>query len=178
MAANPIIRETDHSIAGDLVKGALAGAAGAVAMDRIGWAIMKRESISTLEQEAEAQPNGMDPAHMMVNRMAGRLGMQLDPEQPHPAGITMFFALAMLPGALYGVLLNRVNQLGFAKGLVYGLTLFVVMDEMMPPVLGLSNHPRRYPWQAHARGLVSHLALGLVTYGAFQLLNRLTGSRK
>lgn len=160
----------------DLLKGAMAGAVGAVAMDRVGWALMNRERASILEKEAKARPGGMDPAHALVNRLANTAGIVLKPAQPHPAGIAMFFALAMAPGALYGVLLNRVNEMGFARGLLYGFTLFVVLDEVMPPMLGLADRPQRYPWQSHARGLLSHLTLGVATYAAFQVLNRLVGS--
>lgn len=114
MVTNAINHQADGSVASDLVKGAFAGAVVAVAMDRVGWAILKRESIATLKKESEARPFGMDPAHIMANRLANSLGFQLKPQQPHPAGIAMFFVLAMLPGAFYGVLLKRVNHIGFA----------------------------------------------------------------
>lgn len=34
----------------------------------------------------------------------------------------------------------------------------------------LAADPRRYPWQAHARGLVAHLVYGLVTDTALSVL--------
>jgi hypothetical protein len=175
MAANLINTEPGTSVQADLLKGALAGAVGAVAMDRTGWFMMKRESISALTKEAQLRPGGMDPAHILANRMANAVGVRLQPEQPHPAGIAMFFALAMLPGAFYGVLLNRVERIGLARGLLYGFAAFVLMDEVMSPALGLAEKPNRYPWQAHMRGLVSHLALGVATYAAFQVFNKLSG---
>jgi uncharacterized membrane protein YagU involved in acid resistance len=75
----------------------------------------------------------------------------------------MHYALGILPGALYGVLRHRVAGLGAGRGLLYGAGLFLVNDELLAPVLGLASGPTAYPWQAHARGLVSHVVLGAVT---------------
>jgi hypothetical protein len=55
------------------------------------------------------------------------------------------------------------------RGLLYGLGLFLILDEAVNAA-GLAADPRRYPWQAHARGLVAHLVLGVVTDAALSVL--------
>ncbi|WP_229973018.1 hypothetical protein [Pontibacter harenae] len=55
---------------------------------------------------------------------------------------------------------------------MYRLGLFVVMDEMVAPMAGLSSGPTAYPWQAHARGLASHLTVGVVTDGVLRGLDK------
>ncbi len=60
--------------------------------------------------------------------------------------------------------------LGAGRGLLYGLGMFVVEDELVSPALGVAAGPTRYPWQAHARGLVAHLVLGVVTDAVLRVL--------
>lgn len=58
---------------------------------------------------------------------------------------------------------RRRPRLRAGYGALYGLALFVVMDEAAAPLTGSDSGPVRYPWQAHARGLVAHLVLGIIT---------------
>lgn len=160
------------SLATDMVKGAIAGAAGVWALDKVTWALWDREDPRTLEQEREARPEGLDPAHVMANRAAEAMGTDLTPKQPHPAGIAAHYGLGIMPGAIYGVLRNRVGGVGAGRGMLYGLGLFLMQDEGLNPVLGTSGKPMEYPWQAHARGVVGHLTLGLVTDTTFEILDR------
>jgi uncharacterized membrane protein YagU involved in acid resistance len=39
--------------------------------------------------------------------------------------------------------------------------MFLIEDEVINPLIGAAAPPQDYPWQAHARGLVSHLVLGV-----------------
>jgi uncharacterized membrane protein YagU involved in acid resistance len=116
-----------------------------------------------LGQEQQARVGGKDVAHVAAEKLAAAVGRKLTPEQPHPVGIAIHDALGILPGALYGVLRHRVAGLGAGRGPLYGVGLILVNDELLAPVLGLTAGPTAYPWQAHARGLVSHVVLGVVT---------------
>jgi hypothetical protein len=159
-------------VAVDLAKGAIAGAAGVWLMDRVGWALYRREEPAALRREQEARAGGLDVAHAAANKLAGALGRPLAPAQPHPAGLAVHYALGAVPGALYAVLRRRARGLTAGRGLLYGLGLFLVNDELLAPALGLASGPTAYPWQAHARGLVSHLALGAATEAALEALDR------
>jgi len=53
---------------------------------------------------------------------------------------------------------------------MYRGTLFVMNDEIANRVLRLSGPQRDYPWQAHLRGLVGHVVLGVVTEVTLNLL--------
>ncbi|GGK28390.1 hypothetical protein GCM10008955_22710 [Deinococcus malanensis] len=156
----------------EALKGGVAGAAGVCAMDRVGWYMYRREDARTLQRELAARPGGLDPAHNIANRLAGALGTELRPRQPNPWGIVAHFALGILPGVLYGVLRHRIRVLPEAQGFLYGAGLFVLNDEIVNAVFKLSGPPQAYPWQAHARGLVSHVVLGMVTDAVLRVMDR------
>ena len=158
--------------AGDVLKGAIAGAAGVWLMDQVGWFLYRREDPATLQREKAARVEGKDPAHVASGKVARAFGITLSPLQPHPAGIAVHYALGVVPAALYAPLRHRINGLGAGRGLLYGLGLFLVNDEIVAPVLGLASGPAAYPWQAHARGLVAHLVLGVSTDAALDALDR------
>ena len=150
------------NIAGDMLMGAIAGAAGVWAMDQVDWYMYDREDPRARERTQSIRPNRMDPAHNIVGAVAEMVGRDR-PEQPNAAGFAVHYALGIGPGALYGAYRDRVPGLGAGRGLVYGFGLFVAQDEIVNAAAGLSADLRKYPWQAHARGFIAHLVLGVVT---------------
>lgn len=170
------MQRTNTSLAGNIIKGALAGGAAVWLMDRVGWYLYLREDPAKIRQEVKARVDNIDVAHVAAKRMAGAVGKELSPKQPNAAGIAVHYALGILPGALYGPLRHRVPALSAGRGLAYGLTLFLVDDELLNAVLGLSSGPTAYPWEAHARGLISHLVVGVATDVGMDVLNVLATS--
>ena len=163
----------ERSLFSDMLKGAIAGAVGVLALDAVTWALWDREDPRALQRERRARPGRLDPAHVIANRLAEALGTRLTPRQPHAAGIAAHYALGILPGAIYGALRKRAPVVGALGGAAFGLSLFLMQDEGLNPVLGTSGTPGEYPWQAHARGAVGHLVLGVVTDGTLGVLDRL-----
>ncbi len=86
----------------------------------------------------------LDPARVNANRAAEAMGTELTPRQPHPAGI----------------------------GVHYGLSLFLMQDEGLNPILGTSGRPTEYPMEAHFRGLIGQLVLGATTHATLKLLDQ------
>ncbi len=165
------------SVAMDLFKGAVAGAVGVIALDYITWFMWDREDPAALERERAARPGGLDPAHAMANQVAEMTGRELTPRQPHPAGIVAHYGLGVVPGALYGALRHRVDKVGIGRGLLFGLGAFLINDELTGPMLGSAGKPTEYPWQAHARGLIGHLAYGAVTDATLDVFDRMMAPR-
>lgn len=158
-----------------MLLGAIAGAAGVWAMDRVGWFLYNHEDkdavarelqarmggndveYTDVEQEAldrqpQAYPAGKDVAHAGVEKVAAMTGINVRTGQPNPSGVALHYALGILPGALDAVVCRKVTVMQAGGGALYGLGLFVVNDEMVAPSLGLAAGPKEYPWQAHARG--------------------------
>jgi hypothetical protein len=162
----------DGTLTLDLLKGAAAGAVAVWAMDRVGWLLWDREDPAALARERAARVEGMDPAHVAANRVADAVGRPLHPRQPHPAGVAVHYAIGMGPAMAYAALRRRWPALRAGRGLAYGLGLFLAVDEGVVPALGLASGPAAYPWQAHARGLVTHLVLGVATDAALDAFDR------
>ena len=183
------------SVLRDMALGAVAGAAGVWVMDRVGWFMYDYEDRDAVAQELRArrggddveftpaeasarqdqdQPGtpGKDVAHVAVEKAARLTAATLPTAQPNPAGIAMHYGLGILPWALHAVLRRKVPAVGAGAGALYGAGLFVVNDEIVAPVLGLASGPMQYPWQAHARGLVAHTVLGVVTETVLRAADR------
>ena len=146
--------------AGEAALGAAAGAAAVWLMDRADWALWDRQPAEVRRRIEAVRPGGLDPAHVLVHRAAGLFGKTLQPAQPHPAGIALHYAIGMLPAAAYALARRRAPGLAAAGGLAFGLAVFLLEDELANPLMRTSAAPHRYPWQAHARGLVGHLIYG------------------
>lgn len=163
-----------RGLAADMIKGAIAGAFAVWVMDRVGWQMYLNEDPQAFKREKEAQVDGKYVAHVAASKMADAARIRRTPEQEYRAGKVVHYMLGVAPGAAYGVLRKRAPGVGAGRGLLYGFTLFAVQDEGIAPALGIASGPTAYPWQAHARGLVSHLVLGATTDTALELLDRVT----
>lgn len=167
----------------DAALGAAAGAVGVWAMDRAGWFMLRTENIRALVRDLQARPDREAAATGIAEQVrsvrgsppfgadaAGATatatqvsGVSAPDRRPGPAATAFHYGLGMLPGALYAIARRARPSLGRGCGALYGLGLFVVMDETAAPLSGIASAPARYPWQAHARGLVAHLVLGMTT---------------
>jgi uncharacterized membrane protein YagU involved in acid resistance len=128
------------------------------------------EDPKAFAREKEAQVEGKYAADVAADKLANAAGKELSPDQQYQAGQAVHYAIGMAPAMLYAAYRNHVPVLGGARGLVYGASLFLAVDEVLNPVLGLTSGPTKYPWQAHVRGLVGHLVLGVVTDAVIDVL--------
>lgn len=150
------------SMLADALIGAAAGAAAVWVMDRVDWFNFLHEDPEARRRTQAVRPGGMDPGHVAVNAVAEATGHDLEPKDYNAAGLAAHYSFGTLPGALYGMLRHKVPGLDAGRGTVFGLGLFLVHDEGLNTLTGLSAKPSEYPWQAHARGLAAHAVYGLV----------------
>ncbi len=163
---------SDNSVASGMLLGAVAGAVGVWAMDRVDWFNYRRVDAEARRRTQGVRPGGEDTAHVMARTAERAAGAGLPPPQHHAAGTAIHYAIGIGPGALYGALRDRLPQVVTARGALYGLGLFLLQDELGNAALGTGAYPRAYPWQAHARGLVAHLVYGVVTDAVLGALRR------
>lgn len=169
--------EPTTTVAGDLVRGAVAGFVATWIMDRLDWFMYEHEGEDVHQRTWAARPRHMDPAHVMAAEGAQAAGVDLPPRQLETAGAAVHYALGVAPAMIYGATRTRVPGLGAGRGLGFGLGMFVIEDEALNPALGFAAGPTRYPWQPHARGLVAHMVYGLVTDAALRALTPKVKSR-
>jgi uncharacterized membrane protein YagU involved in acid resistance len=147
----------------NVVRGAIAGAAGTWLMDRVTQAMLANQPDAITAREEAARPNGQDAVSNLVDRLSAAFDLELAGETRSTATSLIHYGLGVIPGALYAVLRHRIPLLGAGGGLVYGALLWAVNDEYLNASLGLAGPPEAYPAETHLRGLVGHLVLGAVT---------------
>lgn len=153
-----------------LVLGAMAGAVGVYAMDQVAHSLYRRAGANAIAAETAVRPGGLDPAHVIADRVTKAAGMELANKKDNTPAMVVHYALGVVPAAVYGALRDRLGFLGAVRGLLFGFTAFVVEDEIAGPRLGVTAPPAAFPWQTHGRGLVAHLAFGAATDAALRVL--------
>ena len=152
--------------------GMAAGAIGVWALDRADYFMWDREDPETRARTRSVRPHGEPPAGVVVTEAEQASGRPLDEEQHEAAQTAVHYAIGIGPAAAYALVRDELPG-GPARGLLYGLGVFLVQDEGINAVTRLGASPGDYPWQAHARGLVSHLVYGLATELALTAMDRL-----
>jgi len=142
----------------DLLAGAIAGAVAVWAMDRVDWKLYRARGVAGMLETQHARPGGMDPAHVM----ADKLGVSFGNKRDNPAGRTIHYGIGIGMGALYGLLRGLSPAFARGRGGIYGLAMWVLQDEALNTVMGTAANPLAYPWQDHARGAASHTVFGVV----------------
>jgi hypothetical protein len=104
----------------------------------------------------------------------GTVGHELSKEQKDMGGRFFHYAFGATNGALYGAASEVSPRLTLGAGLPFGAAIWVVADEFVVPVLGLSKWPQNYPPSKHAASLASHLVYGLTTHAVFNVLRNVT----
>jgi hypothetical protein len=155
----------------DVVKGALAGAAATWVMGQVTTWLYENESEDTRRREEQAR-GGQSAYTNAAAKAADAVGAQLSADQREKAGSAIHWALGAAGGAAYAAMRKQWPGVARLNGLAFGAGFFMVMDELMNPVLGLTPGPGAFPWEAHARGLGGHLAYGLVNELVLATLDR------
>jgi hypothetical protein len=168
-------RVEQGSVLGNALKGAVAGAVGVWVMDRVDWFMFDHEDPAARHRTEQVRPGGVPPSHVAADTVAHAMDTELPPAQLHSAGLATHYMLGIGPSTLYGAFRDRlpIREAGqdHLYGLGFGLGLYLIQDQMLNRAMGLSADPRQYPWQAHARGLVAHLVLGLTVNTVLNLLD-------
>ncbi|WP_219417393.1 DUF1440 domain-containing protein [Pseudonocardia nigra] len=158
----------------DVVKAVSAGAVGVWAMDVVTWWMYRRQDPAALRREEQTRVRGKDTAHAAARRLAELVGSDAARDEPNAAGLVIHYALGIVPAAVYVRQRRSRRWLRAGRGAVYGLLLAIANDEIAGRLLGITGPQRNYPWQAHLRGVVGHVVLGIVTEAMLRALEENT----
>jgi hypothetical protein len=154
----------------DLTRGAVAGTAGTWVMDLVTTGMYEQQPAEVNAREKAAQPGGRTSVENLLELVESTTGQKIADDMRPAALQAIHYALGAVPGALYAVIRERMPGPSAAHGMLLGLALFAVNDEWLNTRLGLAGPPDAYPIEAHARGLVGHLALGVTTEAVLEVL--------
>ena len=111
-----------------------------------------------------------DPHDDSTVELAERtVGRRLPPDEERLVGSAMHYAFGAGMGALYGAAAAHDPRIRAGFGIGYGSFIFLLMDELMLPALGLSRLWQK-PARRHAFGLFSHWIYGAATEGVYRAL--------
>ena len=156
-----------------IVRAGLAGAAGVWLLDRLDTYLYGLESEATRRRTTANRPEGADPATVLVRRAGRVVGHRPGGEGEKTAVAATHYAIGIVPAVLFGLLRRQARWIGAGLGIPFGAAFFAAEDEVVNTVARTAGPPAGYPWQAHARGLVAHVAFGV----AVEALLRATDPR-
>jgi putative membrane protein len=127
-----------------------------------------------VEQEKQASEEQENPTVKVAETVIGAItGRPLATEQKPIAGPIVHYAYGTLIGGAYGMLGESYPMTRAGFGTVYGTGAWLMGDEVMLPLLGLTKWPQEYPLSVHAYALVSHWVYGAALEGIRRGLRRL-----
>ena len=149
-----------------VVRGVVAGAAATYAMKQVDAWLNERWNKQHEPQpqaEAEAEEEAMDDERELVERLVDIAPIELDRGEREIATYALSTGLGIGMSFVSSTMRRELNKrFGLiGGGLVFGMGVFLVMDELVKPLLDLADPPTAYPLKDHARGLLAHAAYGI-----------------
>jgi hypothetical protein len=172
----------------NMLLGALAGAAGGLAGS---WVMVRFNHLmdannggsdkagdSHPHRRANARPNDTDatipdePGSMQAASAVAEpvLGRPLTEREKEIGGPIMHYLFGAASGALYGAVAERDRSTTRGAGTVFGVSVWLIADEIGMHAAGFASHPADYPLSRHASALASHIVFGLAVEGVRRAL--------
>ncbi len=161
------------SILLDVAFGLVAGAAATFVMDKVSGYLYQFEDEKTRKYEETMRGNEYPPEILAEKISETIAGVELNKDQKQKYGNIVHWSYGIMWGGIYGALSGRVPFVDAANGLSFGTGMWLIGDEMMTPLIGLSPSSTEFPWQNHARAFANHMAYG-ATLGLTHSLLRKT----
>lgn len=149
-----------QTLAADIGIGLIGGYIGTKLMGPVSTKLLEMESEDAQKQEKAVSPGS--PYELAARKAAQLLGLHLSDETIQNVGTPLFhYGLGASWGPLYILLRRKAHLNPIMAGVGTSLAPFLIVDETLTPLLGLSAPDSAYPPATHIRGLISHLAFGL-----------------
>ena len=155
--------------AGDLGRGLVVGLCATTALDWVSFLLYDAESSATRDAEDRAR-GGRFPYDVALARIGNRLGRSLSDGAVSEWGWRFHKAFGLLGGVGYLALRRAFPRVRMGRGLAFGAAFFLVVDELLTPLLKLSPGRRAFSWKVHARGAAAHVAYGVAAEAAAALV--------
>lgn len=126
-------------------------------------ALRKKESEGENKQKnKKEQSEKSDPATVkLANKISRNVaGHKIKEENKETAGSIVHYGFGTSVGALFGLLNLYLPQKKIASGLLYGVGVWAIADNVLVPLMGLSKGPLKQSFKTQAYALTSHLVYG------------------
>ncbi len=170
------------------ILGAVGSATGVIAMRYYWKAVSALAGGDPRKQSGTREPHALDSISLIGKHheegesstaAMGRIAYQLiagkAPESQETRTTLSYlthWVYSMLMGGIYGAVRGKADVPDFTGGLALGTGVWLFGDELATPLLGLAVGPTAYPLSMHAHAFGAHVAYGLTSSAATQLLHR------
>jgi len=148
-----------------LVAGLVGGLVGTIVMTEFQKAWTRTaEAMQNGDHARKEQREGENATMKAAGKIAHIGGRELSHEQKKKAGPLVHYSFGTLQGAMYGAMTELTRTPGgFLPGLLFGVALFGLADEVAVPALGFSGKPSEYPISTHLYAAAAHCVYGMAT---------------
>ena len=149
-----------------LASGIVAGGLGSFAMDCYWWVV---QNVAGARPEQKPKPGDDVPENepatqVIADRVWEALTGSEVPEEMKPAaGVGAHYVTGMLSGAIFGVGAALRPRLGLFGGLLFGVAVWLLLDEIAIRALDVAPAPEKVPARHHIQALGAHLVYGAAT---------------
>jgi len=149
------------------VAGAIGGAVASYAMNQFQAGMSK-----LLPAPAQPKQTSEESANVKAAAAVSEavFGHHLAPAEKQWAGELVHYGYGTATGAVYGAAAEHWDDIRMGEGVVFGVALWALSDEVAVPVFHLSRGPQEYSLRTHAMALASHLVYSVTTELARRLL--------
>jgi hypothetical protein len=147
-------------VLGDVAKGTIAGLAATMAMGKVTHYWFQHEDPQARKEYQEVT-GGKYPPQRTAEFIEQTLNLHPSKKQHKMLAKGSHQAVGIGAGVAYALARRKIGWADAGQGLLFGALFSLIFDEGLTPLVGFAEPPQEYPWQAHARGLVGHLAFGL-----------------
>lgn len=158
-------------ILNDLNSGYSAKSVATQAIDALGNFIYKNNDEKELRSKNLAH-GGRFTYEKAVTLAAQKLHLNLTDEQVKQFGWALHKGIGSLGGKQFSLLSKKFPKVGRLGGLVYGITFFVIIEELLMHLLTTSTEPKKLSWKHNGANILSHVAYGLAVEVGLQMLNK------
>ncbi len=150
-----------NSLSRHLCTGAFAGLIGGFALAGAAQIMYNLTNKQKRQEEENIEPR--DPFIVLADKLQKSTGIEMNDQQKKVFEQCVATTMGVGAGTAYAALARKWKLNWLAGGTLFGTIFFVVEDEGRGTAMGLFGDNTKYPLEAHIRGLVSHVAFGIVT---------------
>jgi hypothetical protein len=157
---------SSNNLPRELAAGGFAGLIGGFALAGAAQIMYNLTSEQKKEEERKIEPR--NPFIVLADNLQNLTGIELNEQQKKVFEQCTATTVGVAAGVAYAALARTSNLNWLAKGTIFGTLFWAVEDEGMGTAMGLAGDNTKYPVEAHVRGLVAHVAFGVVTAAIHQ----------